>query len=318
MTTPVDEAIDAQLVAARETARSAPRRAVRESREAGSHAADERVRRYWWPRIIIAAALAAIVASGATAYVTINVFGARLSSISSAQAARDAGQDAAADELRARAVAASQRGEAANDQLEAKGIAPVTLPKLGEASDAEVLTASIVPIVLAQLADAAPTGVPLAPNAKQVADALASYLAANPVVVNPQDIADQVASYLAANPAQAGPAGPVGPAGPTPTSDQIMSAFRESVAADPSLLCPSGGVYGSANLITTSGTVNAYGCFGTTTTNNPPPDPGSGDQGGDQGGQDDTTPPDTGDPAPPTTTTNPPETTSGGLLGGTP
>jgi hypothetical protein len=294
-----DEMINARLHVAREAVRDVPR--------AARDAADERVRRYWWRRIILAAALAAVLASIATAIVTVRVFGAQLAAASALQAARDAGQDAAAEELRVRALAAREQGEAANRELVDRGLEPVDVPVLGTVPDYEVLVSSIVPVLLAELSDPPeppPPGEPdvlepvtLAPTAEQVADALTAYLAANPIAVSPQDVADQVAAYLAANPPPEGPAGPAGPAGPEgsagpvgergppPSAEDIMAAFSDAVATNPSLLCPAGGSYGSATVTAPGGgTIEVFGCFGAVQPPGGSGDGGSGDGGGGSGG----------------------------------
>lgn len=332
MTTPratQDQRLHDQLGAVKQVMNNVPRQAVREGREA----ADERVRRYWWPRIVLAAALAAIIAATATAYVTISVLGHRFGQAVEQQSVRDAAQDAAQEELRSRATAAQQLGDQANKELTDQGLAPVDVPRLGQASDYDVLATSIVPIILAELAKSRdepppPPGVPppaatvLAPTPQQVANALAEFLAVNPIIVNPADIAEQVAAYLAANPPPKGDPGDTGPRGadgangadgaqgeqgaqgdpgPQPTADQIMDAFRVAVAANPSLLCPDGGTYGFVTLLTANdGTVQAFGCFGDLVAN-PPAGGGGGDEDDDDpGGSDGSTPPATTEnPAPP-------------------
>lgn len=169
--------------------------------------------------------------------------------------------------------------DAANLKLISQGLPPVAAPinpQPGTAGQAELVVAAGTASTLASL----PKQVLVKPTAADLAAAVAAYVQANPQIgqPTPDQIIGGLASYFATHPVPAGASGtpglnglpghdgatgPVGPAGPPPTEDQIRTAFRAEVNANPNLLCPSGGVYGVRSLaLANGGAVASYGCYG--------------------------------------------------------
>src|SRR5439155_24938506 len=82
--------------------------------------------------------------------------------------------DAAVTALRQQAEESKSQGEAANQQLENRGQPTVPIPNPGTTDDMNVIVASATAKVLASLPD-------LRPNATQLGQAVAQYMAANPI-----------------------------------------------------------------------------------------------------------------------------------------
>lgn len=220
-----------------------------------------------------------------------------------AQQAVDA-QDRA--KLAEQARQASASADKANQLLASRGQPPVVIPPVGqsEQTDSEVLVAAAAAQVLASLpapqrGPAGTSGAPgvagVAATAEQVATALAAYLAEHPPGPSPTQIATAVAAYLIANPpgpaglpgapGPAGPTGVPGPPGPPPTPDQITDAFRAEVQRDPGVLCPLGGRFRPATVITDSGPVPAWLCTGEPmTSQEPEPEPAPTETSTDENG----------------------------------
>jgi hypothetical protein len=174
----------------------------------------------------------------------------------------------------------------ANAKLVAQGLPPVQGPvnaQPGTPQQAELSTAAATASTLASL----PKEVLVKPNAADLAQAVASYIQVNPIVVSPEQIIAGVAAYFQANPIKNGVDGKTGEQGiqgvpgergSPPTAEEIRQAFRDEVQANPQLLCPQGGTYSSRNVLTQSGGVNhstpQFGCFGDDgEVAAPPPDP---------------------------------------------
>lgn len=191
--------------------------------------------------------------------------------------------------------------DAANKKLVASGLPPVQAardPVPGSADDAKLSTAAATATTLAAL----PKEVLIKPTATELAQAVASYMLANPITVPSDQIIASLAAYLAAHPIPPGLAGPTGPPGRTPTAEEISAAFRQEVAANPQILCPLGGTYGNREvLLVGGGSTQQFGCFGA-------------DQGAPSGSTGGTTtnPPDTSVAPTPTPTPQAPPSGSGG------
>lgn len=140
--------------------------------------------------------------------------------------------------------------EEANRELRERGQQPVSPP--ADMQDGEAVVAAAAARVLAALPPA-----PM-PTAQQVVDAVASYLITNPVDVSPSLIATQVSAYLTANPPAQGEKGDQGEPGTpgaegqkgdpgepghTPTAEEIMALFNQTVAQNPDLLCAGKGQF---------------------------------------------------------------------------
>jgi hypothetical protein len=213
-----------------------------------------------WPRIVVAIAALSLVFSVGGALVVTNLWG------------RQNATDAAVSALRAQAEQSASQGAAANAQLEQRGQQPVPIPAPGSTDDMQVIVASATAKVLASLPD-------LHPTAAQLGQAVAAYMAANPVTPaapTPGQISAALAGYLATNPPPSGPPGPSGAPGPTgqpgptgeqgpsgdtgptgsqgppgpqgdpgptPTEAQIQQAFTDYINSHPNALCVQGGVF---------------------------------------------------------------------------
>lgn len=175
---------------------------------------------------------------------------------------------AAADQT---ARASQQRAEEAyaaavlaNEELERRGQQPVPVPPPSDGNTPETLVAAATARVLASLPEAR------AYSAQDLAQAVAGYFVANPPSVSAEVIADRVSRYLRANPPPAGDPGEQGEPGadgqdgqpgadgkpgadgqpgaegkqgPPPTAAEIMAAFNQAVADNPSLLCAGKGTF---------------------------------------------------------------------------
>lgn len=157
---------------------------------------------------------------------------------------------------RDRADAAYNAAQEANAELARRGQEPVSVPKpTGEGTDQETLVAATVAGTLAQLPERTRP-----PTAAEVGDAVASYMAANPVPgVTPQQVSQAVAAYLRENPPPPGPAGPTGATGPEgpqgeqgpkgekgdpappPTAEEIQAAVEQVLTENPNMLCTANG-----------------------------------------------------------------------------
>ena len=213
----------------------------------------------YWPKIVAAIAALSLLFSVGGAVVVTTLWG------------RQNATDASVSTLRAEAEQYKAAGDAANRQLEQRGQSPVPIPSPGSTDDINVIVASATAKVLASLPD-------LHPTAAQLGQAVAQYMAANPVTPaapTPGQISAALAGYLATNPPPSGPSGPPGPSGaagatgesgptgqqgppgpqgpqgdpgPAPTETQIQTAFEDYIQSHPSALCPEGGSFGEARI----------------------------------------------------------------------
>jgi hypothetical protein len=257
--------------------------AVHEATEQAPEAARREVARRW-PRLVIANAIVTmlIVISGVAAGMYF--------------IGRQTATDAAVSALRQQAESSKTTGEQANRTLEQRGQAPVPIPEPGRAADTEVITASATARVLASLPDARPTSA-------QLGQAVAQYLAANPVrpgSPTPQQLGASLAGYFATNPPPSGEPGqpgvdgqpgqdgqpgangapgeqgPQGPQGPPPTAEQIQAAVADYLRDHPEALCPNGGVFSQLRVVLADGgTADVWSCVVSTTSappisNDPP------------------------------------------------
>ena len=135
----------------------------------------------------------------------------------------------------------------ANEELQRRGQQPVPPPP--DLASEDTLVAAATARVLANLPAVPP------PSAEAVGNAVASYMAVNPVRVSPAAIAEQVATYLSVNvppsgptgekgepgqpgqPGEKGEKGDPGEPGRTPTVDEIMAVFNQAAAQNPDILC---------------------------------------------------------------------------------
>lgn len=181
----VDE-IDEALNAVPEVARSEARKAYR------------------W--LVMAAVAVAVIVSLAVSIVAINI-------ATDAAAAQNAA-DAAQAERSANVDTALQRLEEANQELEARGQAPVQTSAAPDQSEA--IAAAVLAQVLAQL--------PPAPSAEDVAARIQGSVTANVLGPTRQQLVAEVAAYFQANPPQPGP---------PPSQDAIRAAVDAALAANP-------------------------------------------------------------------------------------
>lgn len=187
-----------------------------------------------------------------------------------------ASNDAAIQRSQATIAAFQDQLNLANDKLKAQGLPTVQGPtgtvEPGTPEQAKLINAAATASTLASL----PKEQLIYPTAAQLAAAVATYIQANPVVVPPDQIIAGVAAYLERNPVPAGKdgapgePGKTGAPGPPPTAAEIRQAFRDEVVANPNLLCPLGGSYGSRTVaLADGGSTEHFGCFGANSA--PPP-----------------------------------------------
>ena len=224
-------------------------------------------RRYWPRRVVPVIALVAILFSIGTSLGFAYLY------------SHQTATDAAVTALRSQAEQLKVQGDKANAQLEARGQSPVPIPNPGTGVDTDVIVSSATAKVLASLPD-------LHPTAGQLGQAVATYLAANPIT--PQgpssgQLSSALAGYFATNPPPSGPAGPTGapgatgapgtagtpgangtngqdgaqgpqgPQGDPPTAQQIQDAFVAYVQAHPDAVCTKGGSLTEVHLILADG-----------------------------------------------------------------
>jgi len=248
-------------------------------REAADQEASSRFLRRMWPRIVAAVAALALVFAVGASVITYSLWG------------RQNSTDAVVTALRLEAQQSKTAGDAANRQLEQRGQAPVPIPAPGTASDTDVIVSAAAAKVLASLPDTRPT-------AAQLGQAVAGYLAANPIVpVGPSStqLASALAGYFAVHPPPSGAAGPSGPSGapgtpgatgatgpsgaagpsgapgaqgakgdpgPAPTEAQIQQAFQDYIRQHPDALCPDGGSFGEIRVqLSNGGSADTYTCI---------------------------------------------------------
>jgi hypothetical protein len=226
-----------------------------------------------WPKIVVAIAALSLVFSVGGALVVTTLWG------------RQNATDAAVTALRAQAEQFAAQGAAANQQLEQRGQAPVPIPAPGSTDDMQVIVAAATAKVLASLPD-------LHPTAAQLGQAVAQFLAQNPVTVSSQQLAESLAGYFAVHPIPSGPTGPSGPPGPSgtpgapgetgqqgppgeqgpegdkgdpgppPTEAQIQAAFEDYIATHPDALCPQGGSFAEIRVaLADGGSADTWTCL---------------------------------------------------------
>lgn len=235
-------------------------------------------RKYWPRRVVPMLVLVAFLVSLCTAFFVANLY------------SHQTATDAAVSALRSQAEQLKVQGDQANAQLKARGQSTVPIPNPGTGVDTDVIVSSATAKVLASLPD-------LHPTAGQLGQAVATYLAANPIT--PQgpssgQLSSALAGYFATNPPPSGPAGPTGaagatgapgptgtpgsngtngqggvqgPAGPqgpqgdSPTAQQIQDAFVAYVQAHPDSVCTKGGAMTLVRLILADGSqADSYVC----------------------------------------------------------
>lgn len=192
---------------------------------------------HYWPRRVLPITLALILVMGSlVAVVVVGLYG------------RQSATEAAVTALRLQAEQSKQQGDQANAQLQQRGQQPVPIPQPGSAADMDVIVAAATAKVLASLPD-------LHPSAAQLGQAVAQFVAANPLGPTPAQISASIAGYLATHPLPSGAPGPSGAAGatgeqgpsgkpgPPPTEAEIQQAFGDYIAAHPDALCVKGGVF---------------------------------------------------------------------------
>jgi len=197
---------------------------------------------------------------------------------------RQSATEVAVSALRQQAEQFKQQGDQANAQLAQRGQSPVPIPNPGSTDDINVIVAAATAKVLASLPD-------LHPTAAQLGQAVAQYMAANPVSPlspSPSQIAASLAGYFATNPpppgptgptgpsgargapgvtgepgptGPAGPEGPAGPPGPAPTESEIQQAFTDYIRDNPNALCPQGGAFAQIRvLLADGGSADTWTC----------------------------------------------------------
>lgn len=249
---------------------------------------DARARRYWLPRIALASAFSAALA----VVVVLILLGPAIADLRTGAGV----QAQTTDELRRLVESSAQAGNAANDELEARGLPTVPIAKPGTAPDSQV----IVDAATAQVLAALPPPVAADPSAGDLAAAVAGYFADNPVTpVSPSaaQIAASVAAFLLANPpadgadgadggngsdGQDGADGETGDRGPPPTAAEIQAALVVFLADNPNVLCPRGGAYVFVEgAVTLDGPQDFWVCVVASTPPvepDPTEDPGGGPQ----------------------------------------
>ncbi|MEU0469927.1 hypothetical protein ABZ215_38520 [Amycolatopsis sp. NPDC006131] len=257
--------------------RDAVQEAVVQAEQAPEVARREVIR--WWPRIVAAMALVAVLVAVPTALVVANLN------------SRIGANEAAVTALRQQAEQAKPAGDQANRELTQRGQPPVPIPEPGTAPDTDVIVAAATARVLASLPNPRPT-------AAELGQAVAKYLAANPIQPgqpSPTQLAAAIAGYLATSPPPSGPAGPTGPSGrpgvdgkdgkdgrdgvdgqpgPPPTQEEIKAAFDAYLRDNPNAVCPLGGSLAQVTvLLANGGSADVWSCvvatYGPPTT---PPD----------------------------------------------
>lgn len=220
-------------------------------------------RHYWPRRVVPLMALLAILVGGTAAYFTAQLYG------------RQASTETAVSLLRQQADDAKVSGDKANSELANRGQPQVPIPQPGTNVDSEVITASATARVLASLPDFHPT------NA-ELGQAVASYLARNPVSVTPLQIATALAAYFTTSPPPSGQGGQPGTSGVAgqpgepgkqgergekgdkgdpPTTAEIEAAFVQYVKEHPDVLCPNGGSFAQLTLrLADGGTADSWQC----------------------------------------------------------
>lgn len=218
------------------------------------------------PRLILIVALVAILVSGASAAGVWYVFGRQVST------------EIAVTALTEQAEKAKVSGDKANQELADRGQPQVPIPQPGGTLDSEVITASATARVLASLPD-------LQPTAADLGQAVAVYLARNPVSASPLQISSALAAYFAVTPPPSGPAGtpgatgvpgqpgqpgeggatgpegPKGDKGDPPTAGEIQAAFVQYIKDNPNVLCPNGGSFAQLTLrLADGGTADSWQC----------------------------------------------------------
>lgn len=214
---------------------------------AAGHAAAEAVvdaveRKPDWPqvrRFVLVASLSVALLMGAVS-IAVSVLASRSVSVAVADAAA---ANRTVGENRELANKAYQAAQEANEALKSRGQAPVPVPPPDNASEA--LVAAATAQVLASLPSAAP------PSREALAEAVANYMAVNPVTpIGPSigQVSEALAGYFVANPPPSGEKGEPGTPGlpgtpgekgepgPPPTAAEIQAAFVAYVQANPGVL----------------------------------------------------------------------------------
>lgn len=235
-------------------------------------AVEDAQRAFWhhaWPRIVTAIAVLALVIGAGASVLVYNLWG------------RQNATEVAVTALRQQAEQSKTSGDRANQQLEQRGQAPVPIPQPGTTEDINVIVASATAKVLASLPD-------LHPTATQLGQAVAQYMAANPVnplAPTPSQISAAIAGYFAVSPppsgpegktgpsgaagpsgvagatGAAGPTGAQGPPGPAPTEAQIQQAFTDYINSHNDALCPQGGSFAEIRVqLANGGSADTWTC----------------------------------------------------------
>ncbi len=250
-------------------------------RQDADESARREVWRHTWPKIAVAVAVLSLVVSGVTVWALSGLYDYR------------ATNEAAVSVLRTQATDAKAAGDRANEQLAARGQAPVPIPLPGQATDTDVIVSAATARVLAALPDARPT-------AAELGGGIAQYFAANPITPpgpTPLQISTALAGYLATSPPPSGPKGDsgengqpgqpgqkgdpgdkgdTGEPGRPPTSEEIQAAFASYLRDNPNALCPKGGVFAQLTIaIEDGGTADVYTCVVETYPSTTMPAPGT-------------------------------------------
>jgi hypothetical protein len=228
---------------------------------------------YYWPRRILPVMVLVIVLLvGAVSWTTYSLWG------------RQNVTEAAVSALRMQAEQSKVSGDQSNRQLEQRGQAPVPIPQPGTTDDINVIVAAATAKVLTSLPD-------LHPTAAQLGQAVAQFMAANPITPaspTPSQISAALAGYFATSPPPSGPPGPTGPSGaagasgvqgqpgptgpagpagpqgaqgPAPTEAQIQQAFTDYINSHPDALCPQGGSFAQIRVqLANGGSADTYTC----------------------------------------------------------
>lgn len=224
-------AVDNSLTPVEQAAQAAEgaRRAAVELGETGPAEARACAERISW-RIAVAGTVLALVISVGGGLVTYSIASSAATAVANESVKR---QTAEADRKTVQLTTdqAIQQLRASNDELRARGQAPVASP--GPApSSSDALVAAATARVLAAL--------PQAPTTAQIGQMIALAVAAQPVPgPTSAQLSTAVAGYLAANPPPAGvqgergDQGPKGDPGPPPTALQINDAVAAYLAANP-------------------------------------------------------------------------------------
>lgn len=273
-----DERLKRGLDELRETTHELVEQAPEQAHQVAKETATDVVNRRW-PKLFIASLVANVVIFALLALGLFNV----MSELASTQAAQ-AQTSADVDALRKAAEQSKPLGDQANKELQQRGQNPVPIPEPGKGADTDVIVSAATARVLASIPN--PT-----PSNAQLGQAVAQYLAANPVrpgQPTPQQISASLAGYFTTNPPPSGEPGKpgadgqpgqdgqpgakgdkgdTGEQGQPPTAEQIEAAVADYLRDHPEALCPNGGTFSQLRvMLADGGTADVWSCVVSTTS----------------------------------------------------